>query len=207
MVPVSDNNMSSPCQQDGPAWQRQKSLHITSTGQAEVYSPTASWPPSPVPPPSPEKSLADMVPSDWSRPIPLHRPAPPLPVAAQAAAPHHQTAVWQIPGDPTECPASEVLDQHLWLLNSPQGKGEGLASITMKTALQQLAAGAGPGVSHLRPQSRGGGSTLGTVQGFETPSLVTHPLRQGHTSPPSPNSQQLETTFKDVSLVGWGIPV
>lgn len=73
---LSDNNMSSLCQQAGPAWQRQKSLHITSTGQAEVYSPTASWPPSPVPPPGPEKSLADVVPSDWSRPIPLHRHPP-----------------------------------------------------------------------------------------------------------------------------------
>lgn len=37
----------------------------------------ASWPPSPVPPSGPEKSLANVVLSDWSHPIPLHRPPPP----------------------------------------------------------------------------------------------------------------------------------
>lgn len=51
-------------------------------------------------------------------------------------------------------PASEALDQRLWLLNSPQGKGVGLASITMRTALQQLAdVAAGAGVLGLTSQT------------------------------------------------------
>lgn len=139
---LSDNNMSSLCQQAGPAWQREKSpaqarqrsihprhpgLQVLSLLQVQ-RNPWPMW--------YPQTGVTPYFSTD-------HSPLPAAPECGLADS-------WR----PHCMPASEALDQHLWLLHSPQGEGIGLASITMRTALRQLAdVAAGAGVWGLTSQT------------------------------------------------------
>lgn len=108
-------------------------------------------------------------------------------------------------------PTSEALDQRLSLLYSPQGKGVGLASITMRTALQQLAgvtAGAGAWGLTSQTSVKRWGEHTGNCARFRN-SLPSDTPASARPHFPTLCKQQPtgDPAFKHRSLLGGGIPV